>query len=206
MILILLVGFIFWLSDFDIGYTIYFSTVKLLHHVSMHIYSTVTVSLQFFTWFFVLYEGPRGQNDIFQICSDNKDLLFALQYYRFTVIRPEWVNIPYSCFYLSPFFQLERPPNMLFTPPVSPAQLTVGVVLTFEEGLLLSLLDFYTDFICKMAVKAVSLIPHCMDLLCSWVNADLSRLYSRDTSKETDHFLFNSYEQKGQCLCECQCV
>lgn len=33
-----------------------------------------------------------------------------------------WVNIPHSCFYLSPLFQLERlQPNMLFTPPVSPA-------------------------------------------------------------------------------------
>lgn len=52
---------------------------------------------------------------------------------------------------------------MPLTPPASPAQLAVGLVLTFEEGLLLLLLDFYTDFICKMAVEAISLTPHCMD-------------------------------------------
>lgn len=61
-------------------------------------------------------------------------------------------------------------PNMLFLPPVCPAQLTIGVVFTIEESLLL--LDFYTDFICKMAVKAISLIPGCMDL----VSVDRRRL------------------------------
>lgn len=65
---------------------------------------------------------------------------------------------------------------------------------------------FYTDLICKMAVEAVSLIPCCMDLLCSCVNADLRHLYLRDTSKGNWTFSLNSYEVKGQCLCKCQCV
>lgn len=54
---------------------------------------------------------------------------------------------------------------MSSTPLNFPVQLTVGVVI-FEVGLLLLLLDFYIDFICKMAVEAISLAPRCIDLLC----------------------------------------
>lgn len=73
----------------------------------------------------------------------------------------------------------------MFTPADSPTQLILGVV-TFEEGLLSVLIDFYTDFICKTAVEAIPFVARCVDLLCIGVRADL-----RHTSKDTDHGFFN---------------
>lgn len=109
-----------------------------------------------------MYERPFGQNDIFQLCSDNKDFqsCFLFAVFKHSFNRPQWT-------WVSILF-LPLTPNMLFIPPISPAKLAVDVVLTFEKGQLLLLLDFYTDFICKVAMEAVSLIPCCEDFAVQW--------------------------------------
>lgn len=103
-----------------------------------------------------------------------------------------WVNIPYSCFYLSPLFQPERlQPNMLFTPPVSPAQLTVGVVLIFEEGLMLSLLDFFfiRTWYAKWLSKQFRWF-HAVWTYCAVASMLTSDICTWETHrKETEHFL-----------------
>lgn len=73
-------------------------------------------------------KGRSGQNDIFHLCSDDKDR------FQFHLLSDLSKRGSTSCLYLSPFlFKLERlQPNMLFTSPVSP--LTVGVGLTFCRG------------------------------------------------------------------------
>lgn len=70
---------VFWLSDFDKGYIFFYGQTSSSCWGCTY---SVTVHLPFFTRVFVLYERPFGQNDIVQLCSNNKDLQsrFALQY------------------------------------------------------------------------------------------------------------------------------
>lgn len=120
---------------------LYFSTVKRLHHVG---YTRLSVYLQFFTWLFVLYERPSGQNDIFQLRCDNKDL----QLLRCSIILPllsdlstrrsQHAGFLFYFIFLPLAFIPAGETSTKHAPPVSPAQLPVGVLLTFEEGLLLS--------------------------------------------------------------------
>lgn len=96
--------------------------------------------------------------------------------------------------------------NMPFTAPVSPAQLTVGVVLTSEEGLLLPLLDFYTDFICKMAAEAIFFYSTLYGLAVQVLRHCWPQTFAPERHIEGYSPLSLSYELKGQCLCGCQRV
>lgn len=190
---------------------IYFLAEWLWYGLHIFFYSETSSScwlytcICVFTVFYMNLPFIFEQNDIFQLCSDKMDLLlcfFSCSFNTFTVVRPQVMG-PETIFLFLPLActsaGVDINQNMLFTAPVSSSAHS-RCLLTLEEGLLLFLIIFYTNFICKMPVEAIS--PHCMDLLCSWVNADLRRLFSRDTLTEIEHFLFNFHKLKGQCLCE----
>lgn len=143
-----------------------------------------------------VYERPSVRNDIFLLCCDNVDRIFfelqCIHCYQTSVnlgvggcffLGGGGLNSPYSCFYLSPLFQLEKhQPNMQFAPPVSPAQLAVRRRGNVWRGPL-TIAPFIQTLYAKWLPKQFLWILHCMDLLCSRVVADLRCLYSRDKSK-----------------------
>lgn len=82
--IIQLVGFIFWLSDFDIGYIFFYSSSSCYVCTC-----TVSVYLQIFTWLFLFYERPSGQNDIFQSSAVTIRIYSRVLCCSITVIRPQ---------------------------------------------------------------------------------------------------------------------
>lgn len=109
----------------------------------------------------VQHGGLFGKNGIFQICSVDKDL-----HPDCAVIRPQ--PMMFHVLFL-PLSSLSFKRNSVKHPVrlliffFFLAQLSLGVVLTLEEGLLVSLLDFYTDFLCQMAARAFSLVSQLMN-------------------------------------------
>lgn len=147
-------------SDFDRG-TIFFYSHTFQSRSART--GTVPVQLQLSIFFSsrksaFLFEGPFGKNDIFQICSVDKDL-----HPDCAVIRPQPMR--FHVLFL-PLSSLSFERNSVKHPVLLLsflAQLSLGVVLTLEEGLLVSLLDFYTDFLCQMAARAFSLVSQLID-------------------------------------------
>lgn len=112
---------------------------------------------------------------------------------------------PTSCFYLSPLIWEVFNQTPSSTP--QSFELSLGVVLTLEEGLLVSLLGFYTDFLRRVAVEAFSFTPQYTDCAVESVVTSVVCIWET-RGRTTNLFLFNSLKKnlKGQCLCECRCV
>lgn len=184
---------------------LYFSTVTPFSHVQ-HARALCLCSSSFL--YFFLHASPlfclKGR--LARMTSSKS----AVSTRIFTQIAPsldlsQWGSM--CCFYLSHLFHLRGiQSNTRFCSSFL-AQLSLGVVLTLEEGLLVSLLDFYTDFLCQMAARAFSLVSQLID--CAVESASSSVVCIWDTSKNNVSFLFNSLTKKtlkGQCLCECRCT
>lgn len=141
---------------------LYFSTVTPFSHVQ-HARALCLCSYSFLYFFSshksaFMFEGPFGKNDIFQICSVDKDL-----HPDCAVIRPQPMRFHVLFLLLSSLSFERNSVNTRFCSCLFLAQLSLGVVLTLEEGLLVSLLDFYTDFLCQMAARAFSLVSQLID-------------------------------------------
>lgn len=150
-------------------------------------------------------KGHSGQNDIFHLCSDDKDR------FQFHLLSDLSKRGSTSCLYLSPFlFKLERlQPNMLFTSPVSP--LTVGVGLTFCRGPVADApwFVFIQTLYAKWLSERFLLSPHCAGFLpCQrWPQSFV--LNVRDAPKGTFSLYLTQTEgpvSPWASVCVCVCV
>ena len=124
---LLLVGFIFWRSDFDIGYIFFYSQTSSSCRVYTHIYICV------FAIFYMNLSFIFKRINIFHLRSDSEDPLLcfwvAVLHLLSDLSKDDSTNhIPVFTSRLH-YSWRDIKPNKPFTRPVSPAQLTVGVVL-----------------------------------------------------------------------------